>query len=125
MAEARDAVRNAADPEQVRRAGRTEKDARRRYLDAVRATLATESGRAFCWELLCKARIYESIFSASAAIYYNAGRQDYGHELQADLVAADEERYVQMETEARARARRERTTNEAAQIAPAEEQTHG
>lgn len=125
MAESSDAVRNAADPEQVRRAGRSEKDARRRYLDAARATLGTEAGRAFCWELLCKARIYESIFSASAAIYYHAGRQDYGHELQADLVAADEERYVQMETEARARARRDRATHEAALTAPAEEKSHG
>lgn len=107
-------VRNAADEKQVSRAARKDrrKDAQR--LAMTLAVLGTPEGRAFCWELLEKARVFESIWHPSAAIHYNAGRQDFGHELMADLIKADERLYLQMETEARGRARRENAETDAA-----------
>lgn len=120
MAESRDAVRNAADPEQVKRAGRQDRDARGLYLGALHEVMENVAGRRVMWELLTKAKVFESIMTASAAIYYNSGRQDFGHELLADLIAAHEDGYLLMETEARARAKRQRLGNEAAHTAPVE-----
>lgn len=118
-------VKNAADPKQVKRAARTDREKRTRYLGALRQAMSTELGRLVFWELLSKARVFESIFHASAAIYYHSGRQDYGHELMADLMAADEELYVRMATEARTRDKQERDSNEASHTATAEESSHG
>lgn len=117
--ERRAEVRNAADPEQVYRAGRKDKrkESARRQLYA--AILATVDGRAFCWALLEKAKVFESIWHPSALIHYNAGRQDFGHELMADLIAADDAGYLLMETEARARAKRAAAETDAAHTPPA------
>jgi hypothetical protein len=107
-------VKNAADKQQVTRAAAKE---RRKYAQAraaVVAVLSTVDGRAFCWSLLESARVFESIWHPSAQIHYNAGRQDFGHQLMADLIAADERLYQLMESEARARLRREQADTDAA-----------
>lgn len=112
-------VKNAADEKQVSRAARKEQRKEAQRLVMTKAALATYDGRAFCWELLAKARVFESIWHPSAQIHYNAGRQDFGHELMADLIAADEQLYLTMETEARARARRDNAETDAAHTPPA------
>ncbi|HMJ02427.1 MAG TPA: hypothetical protein VK506_05770 [Conexibacter sp.] len=118
MAKDRADVRNAADPEQVERAGRKEKRLATREQDLTRAVLATPEGRAFCWSLLVKAKVFESIYHASALIHYNAGRQDFGHELIALLLDADEDGYLLMEKEARAFNRREANSTDAVHTKP-------
>ena len=116
-------VRNAADPRQVRRAERKERSTESRRLAAYRATLGTPEGRFVFWDLLTKARIYESIFHPSgSSLYYNTGRQDFGHELIADLLRADEDGYVLMEREQRARAKSDASETEAAHTPRAEDQ---
>jgi len=107
-------VRNAADPQQVRRAGRRDRDRHARELEWVRAVLAHGDGRAMVWTLLERAGIFRSVWHTSAMIHYNAGRQDFGHELMALVIEADEEGFELMQREARTRARRERLENEAA-----------
>ena len=113
MAEPRAEVRNAADPEQVARAGR--KTAKREAIRAsnIKAVMSTGEGRAFMWELLERARVFESIWHPSAAIHYNAGRQDFGHELQALLLEVDEDLYDLMAREARARGKRDAAETDA------------
>lgn len=62
------------------------------------------AGRAVMWDLLCKASVFSSIFHPSGSqLYYNAGRQDFGHELQAELVRF-KRLYLAMESEGRERA---------------------
>lgn len=119
MAEPRAEVRNAADAEQVKRAER--KTARRAALEAanIKAVMSTLEGRAFVWELLTRARVFESIWHPSAAIHYNAGRQDFGHELQALILGVDEELYDQMAREARGRAKRDANETDAQHTASA------
>ena len=87
----RAAVKNAADPQQVKRAGELEERSRERELNDLRVVLQSREGRRTVWRLLEKCRAFESVFEASAKIYYNAGRQDVGHYLMAEVVEADEE----------------------------------
>jgi len=115
MGDDRQLVRNAADPAQVRRAARTDRDRANLLRTHLRAALSTESGRFVFWDLLGRFGVYRSIWTPNAQIHYNAGRQDCGHELVALLVDADEDLYLTMEREARARVTRERRETEAAQ----------
>lgn len=104
---------NAANPQQLRHATRKEKQRLERRLGALRAVMATPEGRMVMWELLERAGIFRSIWHPSAQIHYNAGRQDFGHEILAWLTDADEEAYLTMEREMRTLARRESNEAEA------------
>src|SRR4051812_23218730 len=103
----RAAVKNAADAEQVKRAARRDRDRERLYLDNLRGVMGDVHGRYVMWELLAKAGVFHSIYHPSSLIYYNAGRQDFGHELMANLIAADPALYQCMEQEARTREARD------------------
>lgn len=101
----RPTVRNASDPKQVAFARRRERDTDARWLAALRETLSTPAGRHVIWSLLRRAGIYNSIWDPSSRVHYNAGRQDYGHELLAECLRASEDLYELMEREARQQAR--------------------
>ncbi len=119
-------VQNAADPRQVRRAERKERRSENRRLAAYKAMLGTAEGRYVFWDLLSKARIFGSIFHPSgSSLYYNAGRQDFGHELVADLIRADDDGYLLMEREQRARDKSDASELEAAHTPRAEENQGG
>ena len=105
MSNGRSLVRNAADPDQVKHAARKERQREQRVGEDVRAVMGTLQGRRLMWELLSRAGIYRSVWDNSARIHYNAGRQDFGHELLGLLTEHDDEGYLLMEREARAVAR--------------------
>lgn len=92
-------VRNAADPKQVKFAEQVEKRRTERFAQALIAVMNTEAGRTVMAQLIRRAGVYKSIWHPSSEIHYNAGRQDYGHELMADLVGIDENLYQTMERE--------------------------
>jgi phage baseplate assembly protein W len=121
MSEPRAQVRNAADPQQVKRAERRDRDAAAQVQASLKAVLSTTDGRAVMWELLERAGVFRSIWHPSAEIHYRAGRQDYGHELQALILACDEELYDAMTREARARAKRAANETDAAHTARADQ----
>jgi hypothetical protein len=106
-------VKNAADPDQVRRAGRKVADLERISLESMRVVMKTQEGRFVMWSLLERFGIFRSIWENSAKIHYNAGRQDAGHELQALLLQASEGDYDLMCREARARAQKAERENAA------------
>lgn len=83
-------VRNAADPRQVRAAQRLDARRQERFTRALAAVMSTVEGRTVMETLVRRAGVYKSIWHPSAEIHYNAGRQDYGHELMADLYAVDD-----------------------------------
>lgn len=89
-------VKNAADKEQVKRAAFKEKDLRGYELEDLKEVLKTGPGRRVFWRLLEKCRVYESIWTNSARIHYNAGQQDLGHYIMAEIVEADEDAYFNM-----------------------------
>ncbi len=110
-------VENAADPQQVRFAAEFERRHHERFETAMRNVLASQDGRIVLAALIRRAGVYRSIWHPSSEIHYNAGKQDYGHELMADLVRIDEEKYQLMEREAWAWAKHEQHVIESAHLA--------
>lgn len=94
-------VANAADKDQVRKADEKIKLGRERELDDLRAVLSTHEGRRFVWRLLGHCKVNGSIWHPSAQIHYNAGMQDVGHFVMAEVVQAGEEFLLQMMKEAK------------------------
>lgn len=117
MSRQRAHVRNAADPQQVKRAARKQREADEDRIAAIRVVLQTVEGRRVFWDLLSAAGVFRSIWHPSAEIHYNAGRQDFGHEMMADLLLADEDAWELMQREARARQRQEDRETDAAHAA--------
>lgn len=102
MSDDRVQVRNAGDRRQVRAAGRLERVREERWIDNLREVMATPQGRIVMWELLRRAGIYRSVFNTHGSVQsYNVGRQDFGHELMAELLRLGDEPYLLMESEAR------------------------
>ena len=91
MSEQRAFVKNAADPEQVMAAVDKVKRGRERELNDLRTVLSTVQGRRVLWRLMSQCRTFNSIYEQSARIHYNAGQQDIGHFLMAEIAAASEE----------------------------------
>lgn len=121
MSDQRAHVRNAADPQQVRRAARKEKQLEERFTNALRDIMGTPSGRLVMWELLSRAGVYRSIWVMTAEIHYRAGQQDFGHMIQAEILKAGEDGYELMAREARLRAQREANETDAAHVSRAEQ----
>jgi len=89
-------VKNAADHKQVNKAKRSSKDLRKQELSDLTYIMASPQGRRFVWRLLGRCRTFGSIWETSAKIHYNAGQQDIGHFLMAELTQADEELFFNM-----------------------------
>lgn len=99
--EEKDFVKNTADEEQVKEAGRRVDRRRTRELNDLRSVLATKEGRRFFWRILSYCGTFKSIWETSARIHYNAGQQDIGHFLFGELHEADENAYSIMMKEAK------------------------
>lgn len=115
------AQRSATDPKQIRLARRLEQRRQVRLAAAIKSVMNTQEGRLMMWELLGTCGIFSSVWEASAKIHYNAGRQDVGHELLADLHAVDTNLYLLMEREMRALAAREQSEIDASHTSGADE----
>ena len=83
-------MKNAADEAQVKRSVEREKSVRERELMDLKILLSSPEGRRFIWRLMGKAKVFESVWEQSAKIHYNAGQQDFGHFLMAEVVEADQ-----------------------------------
>lgn len=109
------AVRNAADRDQVKNAERRDRDRHAREMRDLAEVLRSDAGRRVLWRMLEHCKVFESIWHPSALIHAQAGRQDVGHWLMAQIAAADEEAIFVMMKEARALAKRDRVELEAVQ----------
>lgn len=76
---------------------------RDQQLADIKIVLSEESGRRFVWRLLEHARVFESIYEMNAKIHYNAGMQDFGHFIMAEIVEADPNRLIEMMIESKKR----------------------
>lgn len=94
-------VKNAADEEQLKEAKGKVKLNRDTELNDLRFVLSSIQGRRLLWKLLSRCRVFGSIWEASAKIHYNAGMQDLGHYIQAEIAEASQDRYFEMLTEAK------------------------
>lgn len=94
-------VGNCADPEQVKQAEKKVKNRRDTELEDIRFLLSDRRARNFIWRLLTHCRVFESIWEPSAKIHHNAGRQDVGHFIMAEVVEAREDALLEMMREAK------------------------
>lgn len=92
-------VKNAADPEQIKKAENRILNGRDREIKDLQDVLSSPCGRRFIWRLLSHCKTFETIWEPSARIHYNAGIQDIGHFIMAEVVAADESAFLAMMTE--------------------------
>lgn len=95
------AVRNAADPEQVRKAKQRETFTRDDELNDLRAVLSLPAGRRVLWRLLGQTKAFEDVYDDSATrMAYNAGRQGFGHFIISEIGEAEPGAWIQMQREA-------------------------
>jgi len=80
---------NASDRLQVEDQKKRVKERRKQELNDIITVLSTISGRRFIWRILGKCRTFESVWEASAKIHYNAGKQDLGHYIMAEISESD------------------------------------
>jgi len=89
-------ARNLADRKAVDKSAKRAKNVREREILDVGAILSTAEGRRFIWRLLGHCGVSESVMAADSLIYYNAGKQDVGHFLMAEIMAANPQSYITM-----------------------------
>jgi len=97
------AVRNAADPKQVKAAAESEKLRADRDLDDMRVMLDNPIGRRVLERILAQCKVFGSIKpnrgDPGSEIYYLSGQQDLGHWLLAEIGKADPRAFLVMMAE--------------------------
>lgn len=100
---ARNLQRNAADPQQVKRAGRKVQSQRDRLLGSMREVMRSPAGRVLVWGLLGYRPIDETVYDHSgSSMYYKEGQRSMTLWIKATALEADEDLYLLMEKEMRA-----------------------
>ena len=94
-------VENASNKDQIREASRKERAQRKLELEDLKAVLETDAGKRLVWRILKHCKVFESIWHPSAMIHKNAGAQDVGHFLMAEIVAANETALMEMMAESK------------------------
>lgn len=84
------------------------------HLYAIAEMLHSYHGRRVFWDLLSRAGVFGSVFTADALqMAFRAGQQDLGHQLQVELLTVDASLYDQMMREGRTRAKHQATATKA------------
>ena len=94
-------VTDAASREQVREAEKKQHLRLTQKQKDLAEVLSTPAGRRVMWMYLQRAGVFETVWENSAKIHYNAGQQDFGHSIMADIVEAGEQFFFTMMTENR------------------------
>ena len=89
-------VKNAADPEQVKKAKEKEETLDDRRLNDIREVLNTVRGRRFYWRYLGICGVYRTSLADQHQIFYNEGMRNIGLQLLADVNEAAPEAYLLM-----------------------------
>lgn len=72
-----------------------------RWIEGIKQICKTTAGREVLWRILGSCKVFGSVWEPSAKIHYNAGKQDVGHWLMAEIVRADENILFKMMTESK------------------------
>lgn len=91
-------VKNIADPDQVKKAGDKVRLAQLQAENDMRTLLAMPEFRRFIAWLFAECRICSSVWSASAAIHRDAGRQELGHAVARKIVEVDKRALAELLT---------------------------
>lgn len=96
------AVKNAADPKQVKNAGRVARFIRDKELDDMRAVLKLPAGRRLLWKYLGICGVFRTSFTGNSYTFFNEGARNVGLQLMTDITEADADSYLTMMKEAQA-----------------------
>jgi hypothetical protein len=108
---------NAANVADQRALEKGAKRRRRLELEDLRAVLGTGEGRRTIWRVLTQAGAFKSVFNPEAAVMaYQAGQQDLGHWLLAELAELDPAAVFRLAEEARGRERKELEVDDAMRV---------
>ncbi len=88
--------RNATNRKQIEESKKKQKRLLEEKKSDLRKVLQTREGRNVMWRFLEEARVFNSIWEPSAKIHYNAGKQDFGHYLMAEIMNSDPDKYLLM-----------------------------
>lgn len=94
-------VTNAANAEQVKKAGKKVTRTRDTELEDVRFILSSKQGRRFYWNLLASCRVFQLSYTGSADTNFNEGMRNVGIKYLADMNDAKPEAYVTMLNESK------------------------
>lgn len=89
-------VQNASSEKQVKAAGAKVERRRNKELGDLQQVLARPEGRRVIWRILEHCQTFGSIWHASAAIHYNAGKQDVGHFIMSEIAESGNENLFQL-----------------------------
>lgn len=87
---------NAANPKHVKNRKRDEERISLRDLEAMKFVMTTPLGRHFVWALLGETGIFSQPFTGNSGTFFNCGRQDIGHKLQAQLEENVPREFIEM-----------------------------
>jgi hypothetical protein len=90
---------NLTEDELITEAKMKAEESRRQELDDIITVLGTISGRRLMWRLMEKCKTFSSIWDPSAKIHYNAGKQDLGHFIMAEIIEANPKLFTKMMSE--------------------------
>lgn len=92
---------NATNKEQIKKAMNKEEMSREVELSDLAFVLSRPEGRRVLWRLMGYCGVFTSVKDPSGSMtYYNAGQQDVGHFIQAEIMEAKADAYIQMIIEA-------------------------
>lgn len=89
-------VKNVADPEQVNQADLKERINAKDETRDLLAVLATPQGRRVMWRVLTRCHLYHAGFCEPNAMMFREGERNVGAWLQAEIIRAGPEAYIEM-----------------------------
>ena len=95
-------MRNAADPKQVKRAGRRDKERAKRAEADLRWVLSDPRGRRFLWQLLGDAGIFRTSFTGNSETFFREGMRNLGLQVFTKIHEVAPDLYLEMAQEAQA-----------------------
>ena len=92
-------VRNAADPQQVKKAAKEDKIKDVISNSNLRFVMESKSGRAFLWELLSSCNMFNTSMTGDNYTFFLEGQRTVGLQLIPRMVAVSPKLYMLMQTE--------------------------
>jgi len=89
-------MKNVADREQVKEAGKREKWKYRQDKDDLLHLLQQKQFRRYVWRWLEYTKVFSSIWRCSAEIHRLAGRQEMGQDMMVEVTQADPDAFLKM-----------------------------
>lgn len=80
----------------AKKAKKEAKHKRFRELEDLKKVLSSRSGRNVLWKILGECGTFRSVMTGSSYTFFNAGKQDLGHYLMAEIEQADQDALFEM-----------------------------